>query len=112
VAKLLLFVGKVTAIQFQALRSCYTTSVTATDPYHFPGSVPKGLDPDPTLMSTTKLTGMENLTIYVCCLSPGGPTDKKNKLRSIKKKYPLCNSKDPDPYQTVGSGSKSDPDLY
>jgi hypothetical protein len=36
-------------------------------------------DPDPTLMSTT-LTETENVTTYACCLAPGGPTNKENKL--------------------------------
>jgi hypothetical protein len=38
------------------------------------------LDPDPTLMSTTKLTGMENAATYVCCLAP----DKENQIRILK----------------------------
>ncbi len=58
------------------------------DPYNFPGSgsVPNCLDPDPdpTLMSTTKLTGTENVTTYGCCLAPGGPTDKGNPIKILK----------------------------
>jgi hypothetical protein len=53
-------------------------------------------------MSTTKLTGRENLTKYVFWLSPVGPADKDNqvKMYSIKSTVlgilPLCNGKDPD----------------
>jgi hypothetical protein len=36
-------------------------------------------------MSTTKLTGRENLTKYAFCLVPGGPTDKENQSKMYKK---------------------------
>ncbi len=38
-------------------------------------------DPDPTLVSTTKLTGTENVMAYACCLAPGGPTDKQQQVK-------------------------------
>jgi hypothetical protein len=40
---------------------------------------------DPTLMSTTKLTGAENATMFGCCLAPYGPTDKKIKFKRFIK---------------------------
>jgi hypothetical protein len=36
-------------------------------------------------MSTTKLTGRENLTTYACCLAPGRPTEKENPIKKYKK---------------------------
>ncbi len=42
------------------------------------------LDPQVTLMSTTKLTGRENVTKYTFWLGPGGPTGKEIKLRYTK----------------------------
>ncbi len=36
-------------------------------------------------MSTTKLTGRENLTKYAFWLGPVGPTDKENKVNMYKK---------------------------
>jgi hypothetical protein len=64
-------------------------------------------DPDPSLMSA-KLTVRENLKTYACWLGPDGPTDKKNHDNINKKTVlgtlPLQNSKNPDPYQIVGSG--------
>ncbi len=44
-------------------------------------------DPDPliTLMSTTKLTGRENLTKCAFWLGPGGPTDRENQIKMYKK---------------------------
>ncbi len=61
------------------------TSVADPDPHNFPSSVPKcfsdlDLDPDPTLMSTTKVTERENLT-FACCLAPGGTTDKETQVK-------------------------------
>jgi hypothetical protein len=57
-------------------------------------------------MSTTKLTGRENLTKYAFWLGPVGPTDKENQVRMCKKycfgTLPFLNDKDPDPDQTVG----------
>ncbi len=35
-------------------------------------------DPDPTLMSTTKRTGTENVTTYACFLAPCGPNEKES----------------------------------
>jgi hypothetical protein len=35
-------------------------------------------------MSTTKLTGRENLRTFACCLVPGKPTDKENQVGCIK----------------------------
>jgi hypothetical protein len=35
-------------------------------------------------MSTTKLTGRENLTKNTFCVGPVGPTDKENQVRCIK----------------------------
>jgi hypothetical protein len=35
-------------------------------------------------MSTTKLTGMENLTKYAFWLGPVGPTDKENQVKMYK----------------------------
>jgi hypothetical protein len=44
-------------------------------------------DPDmgATIMSTTKLTGRENLTKYAFWLGPSGPTDKENQVKMYKK---------------------------
>jgi hypothetical protein len=36
-------------------------------------------------MSTTKLTGRENLTIYAFWSGPVGPTDKENQEKVYKK---------------------------
>jgi hypothetical protein len=36
-------------------------------------------------MSTTKLTGRENLTKHAFLLGPVGPTDKENKVKMYKK---------------------------
>jgi hypothetical protein len=36
-------------------------------------------------MSTTKLTGRENLTKYAFWLGPVGPTDKDNQVKVYKK---------------------------
>ncbi len=36
-------------------------------------------------MSTTKLTGRENLTKYAFCVGPVGPTDKENQVKMYKK---------------------------
>jgi hypothetical protein len=54
------------------------------------GSVPEDPDSDPkaTLMSTTKLTGRENLTKNTFCVGPVGPNDKENQVK-IYKKYCL-----------------------
>jgi hypothetical protein len=41
-------------------------------------------DPDPTLMSTTNITGIENVTMYACCLALGGPTDEENQVKKIR----------------------------
>ncbi len=61
-------------------------------------------------MSTTKLTGRENLTKYAFWLGHVGPTDKENKGKMYKSTMlgtlPLLNRKDPDPYQS----DKQDPD--
>jgi hypothetical protein len=38
-------------------------------------------DPDPTLISATKVTGKENLTKYAFWLGPGRPTDKENQVK-------------------------------
>jgi hypothetical protein len=46
------------------------------DPDPFPGSG---------LMSTTKLTGRENLTTNTFCVGPVGPTDKENQVKMHKK---------------------------
>jgi hypothetical protein len=35
-------------------------------------------------MSTTKLTGRENLTKYAFWLGPVGPTDKENQVKMYK----------------------------
>jgi hypothetical protein len=43
-------------------------------------SVTSDLDPNPTLMSKTKLNGREILTRYACWLSPGRPTEKENQV--------------------------------
>jgi hypothetical protein len=32
-------------------------------------------------MSTTKLTGRENLTMHAFCVGPVGPTDKENQVK-------------------------------
>jgi hypothetical protein len=62
-------------------------------------------------MSTTKLTGRENLTKCAFWLSPVEPTDKENRVKMYKSTVfvtlPLCNIKDRHPYQAVGSGSVS-----
>ncbi len=71
-------------------------------------------------MSTTKLTGRENLTKNTFCVGPVGPTDKENQVKmSIKKCTSLgtvhylfetlriqIRFKQPDPYQI----EKHDPD--
>ncbi len=44
-----------------------------------------------TLMYTSKLTGMENLTKYSFWLGPVGPTDKENPVKIFKKKYSVRN---------------------
>jgi hypothetical protein len=36
-------------------------------------------------MSTTKLTGRENLTTDACWLAPDGPTDNENQVKMYKK---------------------------
>jgi hypothetical protein len=62
-------------------------------------------------MSTTKLTGIENLTMYAFWMGPVGHADKENQVKMYKKycfRYgtlPLLNGKDLDPDQTVVSGS-------
>jgi hypothetical protein len=38
-------------------------------------------------MSTSKLTGRENLTKYTFWLGPVGPTDKENEVKMYKKYY-------------------------
>jgi hypothetical protein len=64
-------------------------------------------------MITTKLTGKGILTKNTFCVGPVGPTDKENqgkmykKYRTVLGTLPLRNGKDPDPYQTAGSGSVS-----
>jgi hypothetical protein len=44
-------------------------------------------DPDPTLLSISKLTVMEDETMYACCLAPRRPINKENqaKIYNIKK---------------------------
>jgi hypothetical protein len=63
-------------------------------------------------MSTTELTGRENLTKNTFCVGPVGHTDKENQVKINKSTVlgtlPLWNGKDPDPYQAVGYGSVSD----
>ncbi len=61
-----------------------------SDPFVFRGTVLGVLDPDPdpTLMSTTEIIRMENVTTNACCLAPCGPTDMKNKVKIyINKNY-------------------------
>jgi hypothetical protein len=62
-------------------------------------------------MSTTRITGLENVTTFTCCLASVRPAGKKIKLGFIKSTVlgtlSLLNSKDPDP----GYIYKSDPDA-
>jgi hypothetical protein len=54
--------------------------VADPDPYHF-----LDLNPYPSLMGKTKLTGRENLTTYECFLGLGRPTYKGNQVNMYKK---------------------------
>jgi hypothetical protein len=60
-------------------------------------------------MSKTKLTARENLAKYAFWFDPVGHTEKENQVKMYKNTVlgilPLGNGKDPDQYQTVGSGS-------
>ncbi len=71
------------------------------------GSVPACFQ----ICKQTKPTGREDLTTHASWLGPGRPTDKENQVKMYKKylfRYFTClNSKDPEQYQIVGSGSVS-----
>ncbi len=89
--------------------ACICYIVADSDPYNFPVSGSRSVPyPYPTLMSTTKISGKENLTTYASWLGPGGPNGKENQVKMYTKyrfRYitPLWNSKDLDPDQIVGS---------
>ncbi len=66
------------------------------------------MDPDPSIMSTIKLTERDNLTTCAYWLGHSGPKNKENhvkmNLSTVLGTLPLGNGKDLDPDQKVGSG--------
>ncbi len=65
---------------------CVQTSIADPDPYNFflvtdPFLSDSDPDLDPSLLRTTKLTYMENVPTYACCLASGGPTNKENQVK-------------------------------
>jgi hypothetical protein len=69
------------------------------------------LDPDPytSIMSTIKINWKGKFNKLCLLLAPGRPIDTENQVKMYKKyrfrPISYLNSKDPDPYQIIGSGS-------
>jgi hypothetical protein len=98
---------------YSSMQCCGSGSTRILIIFQDPGSVPGCLGSGliSYSMTTTKLTGKENLTKYAFCWGPVGPPARKIKWRCLKSTVlgtlPLFNGKDPYPYQTFGSGSVS-----